>query len=36
MNPDDQASYRFVIHNMTKAQRRLELKNLQKQLRVLS
>lgn len=36
MNPGDQASYRFLVFNMTKAQRRLELKNLQKQLRVLS
>ncbi len=36
MNLADQASYRFLVFNMTKAQRKSELKNLQKQLRALS
>lgn len=36
MNLSDQASYRFVIHNMTKAQRKDELKKLQRCLEVLS
>lgn len=36
MNLADQASYRFVIHNMTKAQRKAELKKMTKYLEVLS
>ena len=36
MNLADQASYRFVVHMMTKTQRKAELKKITKYLEVLS